>query len=230
MSDPMATLSTLRLADSFLPVGAYTASYGLEQLVADDQVTDADELEAALETYLRQQVGPSDVVVLANAHRAATEGDVDGVVAADRRLTAVTMAREFRESSTKAGGRLLELQGDLDGGETLAAFRERVDAGESPGNYVAALGVVAAESGIDAEDIALAHCHAFVTGLLGAAQRLLSLGHTRAQEILLALQSVAAEVVSANLGRSLDAIEAFAPGIDLASMRHERAERRLFMS
>ena len=49
MSDD-ATLESFRLADSFLPVGTYSVSYGLEQFVADGRVKDAADLEALLET------------------------------------------------------------------------------------------------------------------------------------------------------------------------------------
>ena len=230
MTDASATLSMLRLADSALPVGAYTASYGLEQFVAEDRVADPADLRAVLETYLRQQVGPSDVVVLANAHRAASEGDLEGVVAADERLTAVTLPAEFRDSSTKAGGRLLDLDGSVRDDQVVAEYAERVEAGDAPGNYVVALAVVAAGEGISARDCALAHCHAFLTGMLGAAQRLLSIGHTTTQEIRVDLQPVAESVVDDNLDRHLDDIEPFAPGIDLAGMAHERADRRLFIS
>lgn len=230
MREERASLSMLRLADSFLPVGAYTASYGLEQFVAEDRVSDGADLAAVLETYLRQQVGPSDVVVLGNAHEAATEEDLDALIAADRRLTAVTLAPEFRKSSTAAGSRLLDLETTVRSASFVGAYADRVDAGEAPGNYVVALATVAAADGIGVRDCALAHGHAFVTGLLGAAQRLLSLGHTEAQEILVDLQPIVSSTVERNVDRPIDAIEPFAPGIDLAGMAHERADRRLFVS
>jgi urease accessory protein len=230
VTDLTGTLTLCRLADSFLPVGAYTASYGLEQFVADDQVTDAEDLQALLSTYLRGQVGPSDVVVLAHAHRAAAEGDLPALLAADRRLTAVTMVPEFRGSSTTAGDRLLDIESRVRDDPFVGRYAARIEEGAAPGNYVVAFAAVAARDGVDVRDCALAHGHAFVTGLLGAAQRLLSLGHTEAQAILVDLQPTIEGVVDDHLDRSLDAIEPFAPGIDLAGMAHERADRRLFVS
>ena len=230
MTDSTGTLTMLRLSDSFLPVGAYTASYGLEEFIASDRVADAADLRAVLETYLRQQVGPSDIVVLANAHAAASEGDIEGLVAADQRLSAVTLPQEFRDSSTKAGRRLLGLEETVASDSVVQAYAERVETGDAPGNYVVAMAAAAAGKGVSVEDCALAHCHAFVTGLLGAAQRLLSLGHTEAQDILTDCQPIMESVVAENTTRSLAEIESFAPGIDLASMGHERADRRLFVS
>ncbi|QIO21944.1 urease accessory protein UreF [Haloarcula sp. JP-L23] len=229
MSDD-ATLEAFRLADSFLPVGTYTVSYGLEQFVADDRVTDADDLEALLETYLRRQVGPAELVALRAAHAAAREGDLDAICAADRRLAAVTLAAEFRESAQQSGDRLLSLQRDLRENDLLERYAERVAAGDAPGNYAVVLGVAAGLAGIDVRQACLLCCHGFVTGLLGAAQRLLSLGHTDAQRVLDDLRPVMAEAADESADRSLDDMTPFAPLVDVLAADHERAERRLFAS
>jgi len=229
MSDD-AALEAFRLADSFLPVGTYTVSYGLEQFVADDRVTDAAELEALLETYLRRQVGPAELVALRAAHTAAGEGDLDAICAADRRLAAVTLAAEFRESARQSGDRLLDLQTELREEDLLTAYAGRVQDGEAPGNYAVVLGVATALSGVDERQACLLCCHGFVTGLLGAAQRLLSLGHTDAQRILDDLRPVMTEAVEESAERSIDAMTPFAPLVDVLAADHERAQRRLFAS
>lgn len=233
MTDPTgdeARLSTLRLADSFLPVGAYTASYGLEQFVQNGRVEDGDDLEALLETYLRRQIGPGELVALRAAHTSALAGDVAAVRAADQRLTAVTLAAEFRDSAEQSGNRLLSLQRDLRDDDLLDRYAERVEAGDAPGNYPVVLGVTTALAGIDERDACLVACHGFVTGLLGAAQRLLSLGHTDAQRILDALGPAIRAAVDDSADRSLDELSQFAPLVDVLAADHERAQRRLFVS
>jgi len=229
MSDD-AALEAFRLADSFLPVGTYTVSYGLEQFVADDRVTGAEELAALLETYLRRQVGPAELVALRAAHAAAREGDLEAVCAADRRLAAVTLAAEFRESATQSGQRLLSLQSDLREDDLLARYAERVDDGATPGNYAVVLGVSTALAGIEERQACLLCCHGFVTGLLGAAQRLLSLGHTDAQRILDGLGPDITDAVEDSADRTIEDMTPFAPLVDVLAADHERAERRLFAS
>jgi len=225
-----ARLESFRLADSFLPVGTYTVSYGLEQFVQDDRVTDASELEALLETYLRNQVGPADLVALRGAHAAALAGDLDAVCAADRRLTAVTLAAEFRESARRSGDRLLSLQQEVREDDFLARYAARVTANDAPGNYPVVLGVATGRAGIDEREACLLCCHGFVTGLLGAAQRLLSLGHTDAQRILEALRPAMRAAVEDSASRGLSEMTPFAPLVDVLAADHERAERRLFVS
>ncbi|KAA9395815.1 urease accessory protein UreF [Haloarcula sp. CBA1130] len=229
MSDA-ATLESFRLADSFLPVGTYTVSYGLEQFIQDDRVEDAADLESLLSTYLRQQVGPAELVALRAAHAAATDGNLDGICRADQRLSAVTLAAEFRESAQQSGDRLLSLQTELRDETLLDRYVERVDADEAPGNYAVVLGVTTALAGVAVRDACLLCCHGFITGLLGAAQRLLSLGHTDAQRILDELRPVMTAAVDDSEKRGLDEMTPFAPLVDILAADHERAERRLFAS
>ena len=230
MSEDSATLSAFRLADSFLPVGAYTASYGLEQFVQADRVTDGEELQALLATYLRQQLGPGELVALRAAHAGALADDVEAVCAADRRLTAVTLAAEFRDSAEQSGSRLLSLQRELRDDTLFDRYADRVQAGDAPGNYPVVLGVATALAGVDEREACLLCCHGFLTGLLGAAQRLLSLGHTETQRILDSLQPEMVAAVEDSAGRSLGEMSQFAPLIDVLAADHERAQRRLFMS
>jgi urease accessory protein len=225
-----AALSAFRLADSFLPVGAYTASYGLEQFVQDDRVTDGSDLEALLKTYLQRQIGPTGLVALRAAHSAALAGDDDGVCAADQRLTAVTLAAEFRDSAERSGDQLLSLQRTLREAGLFDRYAERVDSGDSPGNYPVVLGVSTALAGVSEREACLLCCHSFVTGLLGAAQRLLSLGHTEAQRVLDSLQPVMIDAVDDSANRSLDELSQFTPLVDVLAADHERADRRLFVS
>lgn len=225
-----ATLETLRLADSFLPVGSYAVSYGLEQAVEADEVANPDDLESFLRTHLEWLIGPADLVALRSAHAASDREDLSGVCEADCRLTAVTTAAEFRDSAESQGGRLLSLQRDLDTVGLLDDYAGRVDRGTAPGNYPVVLGVVAATDGIGADAACLLCCHGFVTATLGAAQRLMPVGHTAAQRILRALQPAMHDAVAASAGRSPDRMAPFAPAVDILATEHERAERRLFVS
>lgn len=226
MSEKRAALTELRLADSMLPVGSYSCSYALEQFVATGRVEDGADLEALLETYLRRQVGPGELVALRAAHRGAEAGAVEEIIRADRRLAAVTLPAEFRESSTRSGGRLLDLWTETHDAALLAAYADR----EPPGYYPVVLGAVAATAGVGAERACLVHGYSFCSDLLGAAQRLLSLGHTEAQRVLAALEPVVVEAVETSADRGLTDMDPFAPLVDVAAARHERADRRLFMS
>jgi len=225
-----ATLAAFRLADTALPVGTDSVSYGLEQFVASDRVEDIDDLQALLETYLRRQLGPGDLVALRAAHAAGSDGDCDAVIAADRRLTAVTLSAEFRESAQRTGERLLRLQGDLRDDDLLDEYAAAVEAGDTDANYPVVLGAIAGREGVPVRDACLLACHEFVSAMLGAAQRLLRLGSTAIQRVLDELRPVVVEAVETSADRELSAMTPFAPLVEVASAEHERADRRLFVS
>lgn len=223
-----AFLTSLRLADSFLPVGAYTASYGIEQFVQTDRITDADDLRAVIDDYLRAIVGPCEIVALGNAHRAAEAGKLDRILEIDHRLHSMTLPAEFRDSSEKAGEQVLSLFADE--GSISGDYADAVEHGRTPGNYVVALAVVATRRGLSGEQVCLVHAYSLVTDLLGAAQRLGRLSHTEVQRVLDELRPVIVDACETWWARPLDSMWSFAPTTELMGMAHERADRRLFMS
>jgi len=223
-------LAAMQFADSFLPAGSFTASYGIEAFVAADDVTDAADVQELLETYMRRQLGPCEMVALSAAHDTAMAGDVAALAAVDRRLTAAQLPAEFRESSRKTGSQLLALALETDPTAVLSAYEERVDADEAAWHYPVVLGAVGAGVGLDARGAAIALGYAFVRDLLAATQRVLRLGHTDIQRVLTALRPTIVEAWERYGHRPLSEMTAFAPLVDVASMEHERAERRLFIS
>jgi urease accessory protein len=222
----LSALAGLQLADSFLPVGSYSSSYAIEQFVQAERVTDAEDLEALLATYLRRQLAPAEFVALRAAHRAASAGEIDALVRADERLHATTLPAEFRESATRSGNRLLDLWLATRESEVLEAFDRR----EAPRQYPVVLGAVAAIEGLTERRACLVHGYSFCSEMLGAAQRLLSLGHTEAQQVLVALSPVVSEAVETSADRSVERMTPFAPLVEIAAAHHERADRRLFVS
>ena len=238
MTSSEALLTALRLSDSMLPVGTYTASYGVEQYLNEDDIETADELGELIEGYLRGVIGPAEIVALGCAHRSAAAGDLDGVLAADERLGAATLPAEFRDSSTKAGGKLLELLAEIDDGPSpatdttglLGEYTAACENGRTGGHYPVVLGVVCQQAGLGCREAALVSAYGSVTGLLGAAQRLGRFGHTAIQAQLSTLFPVIEEICEGYYDANLTAMCSFAPLADVRGMAHERADRRLFMS
>ncbi len=228
----------LRLADSFLPVGTYTSSYGIEQYVNESRITTAAELGKLVDAYLRQFIGPTDTVALANAYRALEHRNIERLQQIDTHLHTATLPAEFRESGQKAGNQLLELMLETheelfeatDTGGTALSYTELVAAGKTPGQYPVAIGVITQLSGCTPVEAALLHAYSFVTELLGAAQRLGAFGHTAIQSQLTSLLSTIVSVSTEYIETPLSSLSSFAPMAEIQGMSHERANRRLFMS
>ena len=197
------------------PTGAFAWSHGLEAAIGAGEVRDAPSLHDWLDALLRWGAGRSDAIVLASAHRARGEAEV---MALAELADALAPSRERR----------------MEAGALGTAFARAVRAADGlpvpDGPFPVALGRAAGLAGLPALPVALVHLQATVASLAGAAQRLMPLGQTAAQGVLAALAPAAREVAQEAVLLGPDALGSCALGIDLASMRHEEQEPRLFRS
>lgn len=219
-------LTSLQLADSFLPVGTYTFSYGLETLVNEGYVEDTEDLADLIDDLLRYRFGPSEMVAVSNAYSAAAEDDLDGVERVDNALRAVTLPREPREASEKSGDRLLKLFDESADTSMVSSYAER----EAPKNYSVALALVAADDGMTLDETGTVAGYSFVTDLLGAGMRLLSVGHHEAQTVLNDAKPTVEEVWREYREEPADEMSSLTYVGDVSCMRHEDSESRLFFS
>lgn len=222
-------LTALQLSDTFFPTGLYTLSHGLEAFIQAGLVSKGD-VEALLRDYLESVLGPTDTVAVAHAHRATDARDLGRLMEIDRRLFAMKLVREARESSVRVGRRILTMAVKLNPDGLLMDYRRAIDAGTGPGNSAVALGAAAAALGIGRTEAMLIELYAFTVSVLGAAMRLIRLDHEEAQLTLARLKPLMVRVVQENINKGLEEMRAFAPLIDIMGMAHERARVRLFIS
>jgi len=230
-----AFLAVLQLSDSAFPSGRYTLSHGLEAFAQSGLLaapSPPETLAELLGDFVRFAVAPSDGVALACAHRAVeADGtvDVELVARADRRLSAVKLAREAREASTRSGRALLRTA-PAAAGSTLTTYGRLIDAGDVPGNHATVLGLLDGLLGVPRLEAVAAELYAFSAGWVAAAVRLGLADHLTAQSLLRRVRPVLAAAAERAVAGDVDRIWACTPLPDVMSMRHEQAELRLFAS
>lgn len=224
MTDPTAALALLQYGDSFFPSGAVSFSWGLETLCADGRVTAAPEVTSFLHGQLRHRWATCDRPAVAAAHRAGE--DLDAVARIDWLLEAQTLAAELRDGSRRCGGALLAIHERL---VTPGAgpYRALVRSGGAPGHLAAVQGLVGRGAGLALAECEVLSAHTLCVGLLGAALRLGVIGHVDAQRSLAQARALIAGILAAP-PPGVEAISAFTPEAEIAVMRHETAETRLF--
>ena len=225
-------LAALQLADSAFSSGRYTLSYGLETVAEGGELT-ADTLTSLLSHNVRFAMAPSDGIAVACAHRAvASDGsvDVDLVLRADKRLTAVKLAREARDTSTRTGRALLRTATAIAEHPLLDDHAARIEDGASPGNHAVVLGLVSAVMGVPRLAAVAGELYAFCAAWVAAAVRLGSIDHRTAQRVLHDVRSVTACAAQLAVDCDVTSISSCTPFLDVMSMRHEQAELRLFAS
>ncbi|XVV15044.1 urease accessory protein UreF [Actinoplanes sp. CA-131856] len=235
-TDLTGFLSVLQLSDSAFPSGRYTLSYGLETLVQSGRLTmpsDPAVLTALLRDHLRLAVGPSEGAGLACAHR-ATSGpgpiDLDLVVRADRRLTAVKLSREARETSARTGRALLRVATTAFGPPALKQYAHEVSTKRAPGNHAVVLGVLSSCLGVPRLEAVAGELFAFAASWIAAGVRLAVTDHGTAQAVLHSVRADMDAAARDAVERDVADISSCTPLLDIMTMQHEETELRLFAS
>jgi urease accessory protein len=231
-SDPLAWLRLMQLADSALPIGAMSHSFGLETLVEDGALT-VDQLFSFLKDYI-SETGTLEATYCRAAYYL---GDLSEEDAGDEwlylnmRLDALKMARETRVASATLGRRLLQLAATLEDRPSFE-FAQRILKENGVGlHHCTAFGLVSGEFGIDADMAVAAYLQQVCAGLVSACQRLMPLGQTQAARILWELKLTLIEAAKQSRDSNrLSLSPVFALTVETASMRHPGLTTRLFIS
>jgi urease accessory protein len=224
MIDDSTLLTALQHADSFFPSGGTAFSWGLESLYHDGHVRSADDVHAFLVGQLHHRWAPCDRPFIVAAHAAAK--DLDAVAALDRDLESMTLPREMREGSARAGGALLTSHERL-GTPGAGDYRMRVRQGGAVGHLPVVHGLLFAAIGLDANAAAALSAYSLSVNVVSAALRLSVISHIDAQRILTALRPLLADVLR-RPPPDVAGAGAYAPATDVAAMRHEVQAARLF--
>ncbi|HEX5146936.1 MAG TPA: urease accessory UreF family protein [Conexibacter sp.] len=241
MSDPIALLNALQVADSTLPIGRFVHSHGLEAWLAAHPDAPAEQLAELVEAVVCESVAPLDATFTAHAHRASTPARL---LALDDRLTARKLAPAARAASQAPGRQLAALAPQLvaaaragtlthdprrpaeDALVTYLAHRVRIR--ETDGNLAIVAGTLARALGVSAQDAVLVELRGAAGALLSAAVRLGALNPTGAQLALAQLGPAFARAAGDACTRTLDHVSATAPELELFALAHVRADARLF--
>ncbi len=229
MTDPRL-LSLLHFADSAFPTGGYAHSFGLETYCQAGLVRGREDLERFLAAQIEGSAGPCDATAAVSALRAATGDDLRACRQVDATLEAMKLVKEFREASRQMGRQTLRVAAALTGEGRLVRYAADVDQGLAPGHHAVAYGLAAAALGWEPEAAALAYLYSTTALLIGAALRLLSMGQMDGQRVLWSLHPVIERVAREAAARDAGDLWSFAPGIEIAGIRHVALEMRLFRS
>ncbi|MCU0550953.1 MAG: urease accessory protein UreF [Leptolyngbya sp. Prado105] len=217
----MDTLTKLlQLASPALPVGAYSYSEGLEALVHSGVIQDVDALEQWIMRELHYGAARLEAAIMIRSHRATTIQDFDRVLYWNQWFTAARETEELRSQSLQMGGSLLRLFRSLYS-EPIASFPDGC-------NFAIAFGLVAALWEIDEASALTAYLHSWATNLVSAGVKLIPLGQTAGQKLLLKLGEEIEKCEVAEL--SDDELETCGWGLSIALMTHETLYSRLFRS
>ncbi|SEM96000.1 urease accessory protein [Loktanella fryxellensis] len=194
------------------PLGTFGYSHGLEQAIADHNIRHADDLGDWLHTVMTDGTGRTDAILLAEAYRHDDPACIDALA------RALSPARE-RLLETSAQGEAFCQTVNAVWGTTLPPLCLPV-----------AVGAAARMQGIALTPTLQTYLFAFAAGLVSAAQRAMPLGQTRAQALLLRVAPTCRTLAAGAVDWTLDDIGTSAFMAEIAAMRHETLQPRIFRS
>ncbi len=224
MAEPARLLAALQHGDSFFPSGGVSFSWGLESLCAEGLVADETDVCRFVQGQLSHRWATCDRPALIAAHRAGR--NLESVALVDAELEALALPQGLRVGSRRAGGALLNAHERL---ETRHAkeYRRMVKTGSAFGHLPVVQGLAWGAVGLAEEVAAAVSAHTLCVALLGAALRLGVIGHVGAQRILDDMRPEMTRLLSLPVPPPGN-FSACTPAADIAVMRHETAEVRLF--
>jgi len=140
---------------------------------------------------------------------------------------ALAASAERRLETNAQGAAFSEITGKIWGSPSLAQLSSLYPKTIA---YPVAVAAAAADHGVALAPALEAYIHAFTANLVSAGVRLIPLGHTDGQRVVMELEAVVAEAVAKGLTGNLSHLSNITIMAEIAAMKHETQYTRLFRS
>ena len=201
-------------------MGAFAWSAGIETAIAGEVIRDKASMQEWIEDGLHHGGLRTDAILLAHAHK----GAMDALKLRDLAdlCLALSPSAERHDEVTTTGSSFI-----------IAAKAWPSPVYEllpEPCPYAIAVGAIAAAHGVSIEDTLLAFLTASVHGQISVAIRLAPLGQTAGLAVMAALEPAIEALALSAAKAPLEDIGSIAYAADIAQMRHETLQTRIFRS
>lgn len=201
-------LTLIQWLSPAFPTGGFAYSHGLEQAMADG-LRDAPGVSAWVGDVLAHGGGWLDAVALSLVLRGADAAEIAALV-------------------TAQAGSAERLAETLDQGRAFAATVSVLGVPVPALPLPVAVGLAARRLDLEVAEVVAHYLHAFAGNLISAATRFLPLGQGQAQAALAGLHGQIARLAEAAAVADPERLETCCLGADLAAMRHETLDVRIF--
>lgn len=231
MNYQFSILRLLQLAA--VPVGAYSYSEGLETLVDVATINDRENLQKWLEDSLKFGAIRLECAIMVRAFRAVNIGNLAALGYWNAWATVTKETEELRLQSWQMGRSLVRLLQDIQlplQTRESASVQELMEICGNNCNFAIAFGIAAVKLEIEEEAAVLGYLYSWAANLVNAGVKLIPLGQTAGQQLLLDLHSHLTFTSQEILRLEDDRLSSCSWGLALASMAHETQYTRLFRS
>ena len=206
-------LTLTQLLSPAFPIGSYAYSQGLESAMVAGAVHDAASLSDWVRAVLSHGSGRMDAILIAHARTP----DADLTALSDLTYAYATSAErqtELRDQGAAFGQLVTALTGQ-----------------HQPAlPYPLALGLSTRPLNLPTDEILALYLHALAAQLISAAVRFIPLAATTGQQTLATLAPLMTQIAAEAATAPLTSLASSTLGADMAAMRHETLDVRIFRS
>ena len=210
MHTELKFMTVMQWMSPAFPIGAFAYSHGLEWAIDKDHVSNGEKLQKWITDLLEYGSLRTDAIFISLILRGHDA----------RKMNELSMAL------CPAGERLLETKLQ---GSAFAKVIEDVwqqDIGEL--SLPIAVALAAKNQSIEQDLILPAYLHAFCSNLISAAIRLIPIGQTEGQRIMLELYTTISDLVQTASESEIDDLNSACFFSDVSAMEHEYLQPRIF--
>lgn len=222
--------SVLQSSDPLFPIGSYAHSYGLEELAAEEAVTDAASLLDHLQNHVALNLQEFELPYLRFAYEAIRAADFELLCVLDDEIGASKLAKELRAASSAQGQQRLRLLEKIRPSATTARLADLQNSARIVPQHLSVFAAEYADLGAPLEAALAGWAYQALAAPCAAALKLIRIGQEGAQAVLTHALQMIDPIIEASRDISRERAGALLPALDIAAFRHERAHARLFIS
>lgn len=220
----ISLLRLLHLASPTLPIGAFAYSQGLEHAVERRWVHDDASAKNWIEDVMKNVLAATDVPLLRRLYESWVAEDMEEVHRWTAYLLACRESSEFRHEDLQLGAALMRLLNSLE----LRAARRWPDGADAA--FLTSFTLAARHWRIGLTHTAMGFLWSWADNQVAAAIKLVPLGQTSGQRLLLGLTDAITTSVRTGLALQDNELGCSAPALAIASALHETQYSRMFRS
>lgn len=220
----LARLRLLQLVSPSLPIGAFTYSQGLEWAVECGWINNQDQLGEWIEDLLRTTLTRLELPLLARLYQASETRDQVALTYWTQYLIASRETRELREEERNRGRALAVLLPEL--GISLNEFQRSL----CRSCHLTGFATAASHWQIPLSEAAAGYLWAWVESMVLAGVKIIPLGQTAGQQLILGLTEQIPEHARKALELPEEEIGATSTAQAIASSLHETQYTRIYRS
>jgi urease accessory protein len=244
-TDNASLLMLLNWMSPTFPIGSFAYSHGMEQAIADGRVVTQDDVQGWIADLLQSGSGWNDAVLFAQCWHCNPNAIALALAGSSKRYSETTqLGRNFNIAAAvwtepmsphPPFGHLLPLEETGEGNKigllpTLLAGEgaRREDEGTQAMAYPVAAGLACTRMSIPQEQALAAYLQGFCAALVSVAVRLVPLGQTSGLKVLRNLAPLISATAQRAATATLDDLGSNCIASDIAAMKHETLEPRIF--